>query len=178
VTAELWNEDHEDDEGVLRGWATELGVSTEVMSRLVSQRRELVQDVAVDPRAWGFDLIERDASRRDVVTEFRSRSRTQGPLAESVLRGYEPLLRLTPRPLTMPSGTALDAHLVDAVHLDSEAAAEISDQLRSTLQVRLGRPLGAEHVEHAVREAAWDHELDAARVTADVLRALADVLHA
>jgi hypothetical protein len=177
VTGEFWNPEHEDDEGVLRDWATELGVSTEVMQRLVTQRRELVQRVAIEPRAWGLDLLPVDASRRDVVSEFRSLTRTQGSLAESFLAGYEPLLRLAPRPLTMPDGTALDAHLIEAVHLEPEAAAEIANQLRSNLQVRLGRPLEREHVEHAMREASWDHELDAARVTGDVLRALVSVVH-
>lgn len=176
MTGEFWNPAHEQDEGVLRDWATELGVTTEVMQRLVTQRRELVQRVAVEPRAWGFDLLPVDASRGDVVGEFRALTRTQGSLAESFLAGHEPLLRLAPRPLTMPDGTALDAHLVAAVHLDPEVAGEIANQLRANLQVRLGRPLEREHVEHAVREASWDHELDAARVTPDVLRALASVV--
>jgi hypothetical protein len=176
VTSEFWDPEHEDDEGVLRDWATELGVTTEVMSRLVTQRRELVQDVAVDPREWGLDLVRTDEPRRDVVAEFRGRTRTQGPLAESFLRGYEPLMRLAPRPLSMPGGVALDAHLVDAARLAPEAAADIATHLRTTLQLQLGRPLEREQVEHAVREAAWDHEFDAPRVTQDVLHALASVV--
>jgi hypothetical protein len=167
-----------DRDAALRQWATELGVSEDVMQRLVEQRRALVYDVAADPRAWGFDLIERGGRRRDVATEFRSQTRLQGALAESFLAEHSALLKLVPDPLTLPDGTPLDEHLVRAARLEPEAAADIARQLRSTLQVRLGRPLEAEHVEHAVREAAWDHELDAARVTPDVLRALVQVIAA
>ena len=175
MTGPFVEDDREDDE-VLRDWATELGVSTEVMRRLVEQRRELLHEVALDPRAFGFDLLPRGGSRRDVVAEFRSRTRTQGALAESFLTGSDALLKSTPRPLTLPDGSPLDRHLVQAAGLAPDAAAAIADHLRSTLQARLGRPLETDHVEHSVREAAWDHELDAARVTPEVLRALAPVL--
>lgn len=170
------DDEREDDDSALREQATGHGVSTEVMRRLVEQRREQLAEVAPDPRAFGFDLLDRGAARRDVVTEFRARTRTQGPLAESFLAGSDQLLQLTPRPLTMPDGTPLDRHLEEAAGLMPEAAAHVADHLRVTLQARLGRPLEVEHVEHAVREAAWDHELDAARVTPDVLRALVRVL--
>lgn len=165
-----------DRDEALRQWATELGVTVDVMQRLVEQRRALVYDVAADPRAWGFDLIERGGRRRDVATEFRAATRLQGALAESFLAQHAPLLKLVPDPLTMPDGTPLDQQLVRGARLEPEAASDIARQLRSTLQVRLGRPLETEHVEHAVREAAWDHELDAARVTPDVLRALVSVI--
>lgn len=42
-------------------------------------------------------------------------------------------------------------------------------------QARLGRPLDAEAFEHAVREAAWDHELDATQVAPLVLRAVEEL---
>jgi hypothetical protein len=167
---------HADPDQALRDWARELGVTVDVMQRLVEQRRALVYDVAEDPRAWGFDLIERGARRRDVATEFRAATRLQGTLAESFLAEHAALLKLVPDPLTLPDGSPLDEHLVRAARLDAPAASDIARQLRSTLQVRLGRPLETEHVEHAVREAAWDHELEAARVTPDVLRALVRVI--
>jgi hypothetical protein len=42
--------------------------------------------------------------------------------------------------------------------------------------VRLGHPLDVDAVEHAVREASWDHEFDAATAMPDVVRAMGDVL--
>lgn len=163
-------------EVALRDWARELGVSVEVMARLVEQRRALVRDVAAEPRAWGFDLCERRATRRDVAMELRGRTRLQGALAESFLAGHAALLRLVPDPPTMPDGTPLDAQLERRANVAPEVARDIAAHVRTTIQATLGRPLEQESVEHAVREAAWDHDLEAARVQRDVLHALRSVV--
>lgn len=171
--------DDEEDPGdarVLGAWAAEHGVTPDVMSRLVAQRRVLVAQVAEDPRAWGFDLLAASAPRRDVATELRAGTRLQGALAASFLAGHAPLLALVPDPPTLPDGTPLDEQLVRAARLEREAARDLASHVRSTIQARLGRPLDPEAFEHAVREAAWDHDLDAQRTLPRVLDAVSDVL--
>lgn len=165
-----------DDE--LRRWATAMGVTPEVMSRLVEARAALVADIAGAPRSWGLDLVPHGASRRDAASEFRQRTHLQGQLAESFLVDHGALLDVVPDPPTMPDGTPLDALLVRAARLTPDAARDIAQHVRRTIQATLGAPLDPAAVEHAVREAAWDHELDAAVVTPHVLRALNEVLHA
>lgn len=160
----------------LRQRATQYGVTAEVMERMLAQRDSLGLEVAADPRAFGLDLLPPCAPRHDLEAEYRTRTRLQGGLAASFLADDGRLLGLAPDPPTMPDGTPLPEHLVRAARIGPEAAADIAGHLRSTMQARLGRPLDAEAVEHAVREASWDHELDAATVAPDVLRALRDMV--
>lgn len=165
-----------DPEGALREWALELGVTTEVMARMVEQRRALVQDVAADPRAWGLDLLPARIARRDIAAEYRARTRLTGTIAESFLADHSSLLALVPDPPTLPDGTPLDAHLVAGARLEPEVAREIAGHVRSTIQARLGRPLDDAAVGHAVREASWDHDLDVAFVLPRVRAAMKAVL--
>lgn len=158
----------------LQQWARELGVEPGVMQVLVEQRRALVYDVAEDPRAWGFDLLPAGAPRRDVAAELRARTRVTGALAGSFLVDHDALLALVPDPPTLPDGTPLDEHLQRAARLSPEVAHEVAAHLRTTIQASLGRPLDVDAVEHAVREVTWDHDLDAARVTPTVVRAMRD----
>jgi hypothetical protein len=168
--------DPDESEAALDGWARELGVDREVMQRLVEQRRALVYDVAADPRGWGFDLLQPGARRRDVATEFRQQTRLTGTLADSFLQGHAPLLALVPDPPTLPSGRPLDEHLVERARLDPDVARDVAQHVRTTIQAGLGRALVAEDFAHAVREAAWDHDVDAAQVGSVVERAVADLL--
>lgn len=160
----------------VRSWAAELGVQPELLVRLVQLRSQLVAEVADDPLAWGFGLLPRGMAPRDLVEEFRMRTRTQGDLAESFIAGHPPLLELMPDHLMLPSGRPLAIELTTRAALEPDAAFELATHLRSTLQARLGRPLDADAVAHAVREVAWDHQLDASLVTARVLAVLADVV--
>lgn len=159
-------------DGTLQQWARELGVEPAVMQVLVEQRRALVYDVAEDPRAWGFDLLPAGAPRRDVATELRTRTRVTGSLAGSFLVDHDALLALVPDPLTLPDGTPLDEHLRRTARLAPEVARDIAAHVRTTIQASLGQPLDVDAVEHAVREATWDHDLDASRVTPTVVRAM------
>ena len=168
--------DQEEADAELEQWARELGVDTLVMRTLVEQRRALVFDVAADPRGWGFDLLPARASRRDAATTFRRQTRLTGSLGDSFLAGHRPLLSLVPDPPTMPDGTPLDRQLVAAARLDPEPAAAIARHIRATIQARLGAPLDRESFEHAVREAAWDHDLDAANVIPAVLSAVSELV--
>lgn len=167
--------DAEPDE-LMRQQAQSLGVSVESLATMLEQRELFVAKVQADPRAWGFDLAAAGAPRRDAAEEYRRATRLTGVLGESFLSGYEPLMAAAPDPLTMPDGTPLPRHLEATVRLDAEAARDIADHIRSTIQARLGRPLDADAFAHAVREAAWDHELDAAQVTPYVLRAVEELL--
>ena len=167
-------EDAEMSNEALAVWARELGVTPEVMARLVEERRALVYDVAADPGAWGFGLIPRGAPRRDVGAEFRASTRLTGVLAESFLAGHGSLLSLVPRPLALPDGRPVADYLVEHARLGEAAATDLADHLRSTIQSRLGRALDAEAVEHAVRDAAWDHDLDVAQVLPRILQVLRD----
>ncbi|MCW2926437.1 MAG: hypothetical protein JWM86_405 [Thermoleophilia bacterium] len=162
-------------DGALAGQAQALGVSVEMLRTMHGARRELVALVAQDPRAWGFDLVARGAVRRDLAAEFRQRTRLTGTIGDSFLQGHEPLLALAPDPLTTPAGHPLDRVLREQARLDADAARDLARHLRVTVQASLGAPLDHESIEHAVRELAWDHELDAARIAPQVLDALADV---
>ncbi len=168
--------DAEQSEAALADWARELGVDTDVMQRLVEQRRALVYDIAADPRTWGFDLQPSSAPRRDAATEFRRQTRLTGTLGDSFLQDHEPLLALVPDPPTMPDGTPLDELLARDTSLDPDAAGSVARHVRAAIQERLGRPLDREAFEHAVREAAWDHDLDPSRVAPQVLDAVEALL--
>jgi hypothetical protein len=168
--------DDEGDAAALAGWARELGVTDEVMRRLVEQRRALVFDVADDPRAWGFDLLPARAPRREAAAEFRRATRLTGALAESFLAEHGALLALVPEPPTMPDGTPLDELLVRTARLAPEPARAVAHHVRTTLQATLGAPLTREAVERAAREASWDHDLDAARTIEAVTLAMRQVL--
>lgn len=160
----------------VRQRATQFGVTAEVMQRMLDAREELAAEIAREPRAWGFDLLPAGAQRRDLVAELRSRTRLQGPLAESFVADDGRLLALAPDMPTMPDGTPLDEQLVRHAGLAPEAARDVARHVRATMQARLGRALDEEAFEHAVREAAWDHELDAGVVTPPVLGAVASLL--
>lgn len=160
----------------LRSWAAELGVQPDVLRRLVEQRAELVAEVAEDPLAWGFGLLPRGISPRSLVEEFRARTRTGGDLAESFIAGHPPLLALMPEHLVLPAGRPIAIEFTLQAGLEPDAAWELAAHLRTTLQARLGRPLDAEVIAHAVREVAWDHQLDADLVGARVQSVLAPVL--
>ncbi len=175
MTARPGHDEHGDDVA-LTDWARELGVDDDVMQRLVEQRRALVFDVADDPRGWGFDLIPARAQRRDAATEFRRATRLTGALAESFLVDHGPLLALVPEPPTMPDGMPLDAWLAQSARLHSDEARAIAHHVRTTIQATLGAPLTREAIEHAAREASWDHDLDAARTIDAVVIALRDLL--
>lgn len=164
--------DEPEGEVALQQWARELGVEPETMQVLVEQRRALVYDVAQDPRAWGLDLLPTGAPRRDIAAELRARTRVTGALAGSFLVEYDALLELAPDPPTLPDGMPLDEHLVREARLSPEVARDLSAHVRSTMQASLGRPLDAGAIEHAVREVAWDHDLDAARVAPLVVGAM------
>lgn len=166
------------DDAALRSRATELGVSVEVLARLLDGRRALVEQVSRDPRAWGLDLLPASSPRRDVVTEFRRLTRLQGALADSLLQGWEPLLRLVPDPLTAPDGTPLPTLLEVQARLPPDAARDVAGHLRAAVQLRLGRALGPEAVERAVREVSWEHQLDPARIEPRVAEALRSVVAA
>jgi hypothetical protein len=166
--------DEQDDS--LRAQAQALGVSVDMLRTMHGARRELVQLVAADPRTWGFDLAPPGEGRRDLATEFRQRTRLTGTIGASFLQDHEPLLACAPNPLTMPDGIPLDGLLREQARLDVDSARDLAGQLRATVQASLGRPLDHAAVEHAVREVAWDHELDAAQVAPLVLRAMSDVL--
>lgn len=170
--------DAEESDAALAEWARELGVDSAVMRVLVEQRRALVYDVAADPRGWGFDLLPAGARRRDIGTEFRRHTRLTGALGDSFLQGHAPLLALVPDPPTMPDGTPLDELLVTGARLAPEAASDIAQHVRSTIQLTLGRPLDRDAFDHAVREAAWDHDLDAARVSDHVNAAVRKIVDA
>jgi hypothetical protein len=161
---------------VLRQQAQSLGVKVEALVEMLEQRERFVAAVEADPRAWGFDLAPPNAERRDAVGEYRRATRLTGTLGESFLSGYEPLMAAAPDPLTMPSGVELPTHLHERAGLPREAAQDIAQHVRSTIQATLGRPLGADAVEHAVREASWDHDFDVSRVLPQVLDAMGDVL--
>ncbi|MCW2924931.1 MAG: hypothetical protein JWM98_2335 [Thermoleophilia bacterium] len=165
-----------DDPATITAWARELGVTPEVMGRMVSERGALVAQVAVDPRAWGFDLLPAGAPRRDVSDEYRARTRLTGAISESFLAGHAPLLAMVPDPPTLPDGTPLDVQLLQEARLEPDVVHDLTQHLRTTIQARLGRPLDAEAVEHAVRDVAWDHDLDVANTLPRVLAALARVL--
>jgi hypothetical protein len=160
----------------LRSWAAELGVQPELLRRLIEARSTLVAEVADDPLAWGFGLLPKGVRPRDLVEELRAHSRTRGPLAESFIAGHPPLLRLMPEHLTLPAGRPIAIEFTLQAGLEPDAAWELAQHLRTTLQARLGRPLDAESVAHAVREIAWDHQLDAALIGPRVQAALAPVL--
>ncbi|MCB0879249.1 MAG: hypothetical protein KDC46_09755 [Thermoleophilia bacterium] len=168
--------DPEQSDAALADWARELGVDTTVMQRLVEQRRGLVYDIAESPRTWGFDLCPARAPRRDAATEFRRQTRLTGTLGDSFLQDHEPLLALVPDPPTMPDGTPLDEHLVAEARLSPEAAIDVARHVRAVIQQSLGRPLDPAAIEQAVREAAWDHDLDAAQATRHVIGALSELL--
>ncbi|MCZ4495826.1 MAG: hypothetical protein JWM25_409 [Thermoleophilia bacterium] len=161
---------------VARDWATELGVTPEVLQRLVDERRALVDEVAVDPGAWGFDLRVPVAERFDLATEFRRRTRLPGKLAESFIDNHAPLLDLVPNPLQLPDGTTLPEALTGSGGLTMEAAMGVSRQIRHGVQAHLGRPLDRATVARAVREAAWEYDFDASIVERAVLDVLAPVL--
>ena len=161
---------------LVRQQAQSLGVSVEALQTMLEQRELFVAKVEAEPRAWGFDLLPAGAARRDAAEEYRRATRLTGVLGESFLSGYEPLMAAAPHPLTMPDGTPLDVHLQRRARLEADAARDIADHVRTTIQARLGRALDADAFEHAVREAAWDHELDAAQVTPLVLRAVEELL--
>lgn len=161
-------------EQALQQWARELGVEPAVMQSLVEQRRALVHEVAEDPRAWGMDLLPTGSPRRDVAAELRARTRVTGALAGSFLVAHEALMELVPDPPTLPDGTPLDVHLQRSARLEPDVARDLADHVRSTIQATLGHPLGVDAVEHAVREVAWDHDLDAARVAPAVVAAMRD----
>jgi hypothetical protein len=156
--------------------ASALGVSGETYRAMQVELQALVRLVAEDPRAWGFDLLPRSAPRRDVEAEFRRRTRLTGTLGGSFLQGQDALLALVPNPPTMPDGTPLDAQLQHVARLEPDAARDLAQHVRSTIQATLGQPIDEHAIEHAVREAAWDHDLDAARTTPNVLRAVAQLL--
>lgn len=160
----------------LAHWARELGVEPAVMQQLVEQRRGLVYDIADDPRAWGFDLLASSSERRDAAAAFRQQTRLTGRLAESFLQDHPPLLALVPDPPTMPDGTPLDAYLAERAAIEPEVARAVATRIRVELQGSLGQPLEREAVEGAVRDACWDHDLDATRTIGLVVDALADVL--
>ncbi|MCW2950679.1 MAG: hypothetical protein JWN41_1692 [Thermoleophilia bacterium] len=160
----------------LRSWAGELGVQPDLLRKLIAVRAQLVSEVAEDPLAWGFGLLPRGIRPRDLVEEFRERTRTRGDLAESFITGHPPLLALMPEHLGVPGGRPIALEFVVAAGLAPDAAYELASHLRATLQARLGRPLDADAVSHAVREIAWDHQLDAALVTGRVLAVLRDVV--
>lgn len=164
-----------DDMAVIQQTST-LGVTPEVMHRMLIERKAFVAELAADPRAWGFDLLPASAERRDAAAEFRRRTRMTGALGDSVLVAFDPLLAVVPDPPTMPDGTPLDVHLQRHARLEAEPAQEIAQHVRTTIQATLGRPLDEDAFERAVREAAWDHELDAAQVTPLVLRAVGELL--
>jgi hypothetical protein len=159
-----------------RDLATELGVTPEVLERLVDERRTLVAEVAADPAAWGFGLVAPSAERRDVVTELRQRTRLAGRLAESFIDGYAPLLDLVPDPLVLREGVTLPEALVGTGGLTMEAAMGVARQVRAGVQAHLGRPLERATVARAVREAAWEYDFDASIVEPAVLDLLAPVL--
>ncbi len=161
---------------LIQAQAQALGVSVESLLTMIEQRELFVAKVEAEPRAWGFDLAPADAPRRDAAEEYRRATRLTGVLGESFLSGYEPLMAAAPNPLTMPDGTPLARHLEISARLNADAARDIAQHVRTTVQARLGRPLDADAFEHAVREAAWDHELDAAQVTPLVLRAVEELL--
>lgn len=161
----------------LASQAQALGVSVEMMRTMHGARRELVKLVSADPRAWGFDLVARGEPRRDIAAEFRQRTRLTGSIGDSFLQGHGPLLALSPDPLTTPEGLPLDRVLAEQARLDTDAARDLARHLRVTVQASLGAPLDVDSIGHAVREIAWDHELDAARVTPQVLSALTRVTH-
>lgn len=165
-----------DEDVALRAQANTLGVTPDVMRRMLSERAVLVAEVAQDPRAWGFDLLRPGAERRDLAAEYRRRVRLTGSLGDSFLGWFEPLMALVPDPPTLPDGTPLDQHLARHARLEPEAARDIAHHVRTTLQATLGAPLDADAVEHAVREASWDHDFDVARVLPQVLHAMGDVL--
>lgn len=156
--------------------AAELGVQPDVLRRLDAERDRLVSEVAEDPLAWGFGLLPRGVHPRDVVEEFRVRSRTRGPLGESFLTGHPPLLELMPEYLLLPTGRPVAIELVAAAGLDPDAAWEVAAQLRAVIMRGLGRPLDVASVAQVVRDVAWDHQLDAKRLTERVCAVLADVL--
>lgn len=161
------------DEDALLDQARAHGVDAEVFARMLEGVDELVEQVRRDPRAWGFDLLPVGVARRSVEQEFAARVRIRGPLAASFLQGHGPLLACAPDPLTVPSGASVASVLVDRARVDEEMATELAQLLRTTIQARLGGPLDRAAVEHAVREVAWDREVDAAQITPMVLHALA-----
>ncbi len=163
---------------LLRQQAQALGVDVPTLVEMLEQRELFVAKVEAEPRVWGFDLLAPDAPRRDVVGEYRRASRLTGTLGESFLSAYEPLMTAVPDPLTLPpDGMQTLPELLEEVDgISPEAAADIAQHLRTTLQATLGRPLEAEAVGRAVREAAWDHDFDAAVVLPKVLEAMEDVL--
>lgn len=156
--------------------ARSMGVDVEALRRMMEERTAFVEEVAAAPRDWGFDLAPATAERRDAAAEYRRRTRMTGALGDSFLVAYDPLLAVVPRPPTMPDGTPLDVHLQRHARLDADAARDIAMHVRTTIQATLGKPLDADAFEHAVREAAWDHELDAAQVTPLVIRAVETLL--
>lgn len=156
--------------------ATQFGVSADVMERMLQEHTALMEQIAREPRAWGLDLLPAGAPRHDLTAEYRARTRLQGQLAESFLADDGQLLALAPDPPTMPDGTPLDEHLVRHAGLEPEAAHDLARHVRATILARLGRPLDADAFEHAVREVAWDHELDASVVTPLVLRSVETLL--
>lgn len=160
----------------LHGWASELGVQPDVLVRLVQQRTALVAEVAEDPLAWGFGLLPAGVRPRSLVEEFRARTRTRGDLAESFIAGHPPLLALMPEHLTLPAGRPIAIEFTLQAGLEPDAAWELAQHLRTTLQARLGEPLDEPSIAHAVREVAWDHQLDVDRLTARVRSVLAPCL--
>ena len=160
----------------VRQQALALGVSVEALLTMLEQRELFVAKVESEPRAWGFDLTPADAPRRDAAEEYRRATRLAGVLGESFLSVYEPLMAAAPNPLTMPDGTRLDEYLERTTGLGVDAARDIAVHIRSTIQATLGKPLEQDAVEHAVREASWDHEFDAAVVMPSVLHAMSDIL--
>lgn len=164
------------DEALLRERARALGVQPDVLRRMLDERAALVDMVRLDPRAWGLDLAPASTTRALLTDHYRHLIRMTGPLGESFLMGYEPLMALVPDPPTLPDGTPLDVHLQRHARVDADAARDIAHHVRTTLQATLGAPLDADAVEHAVREAAWDHDFDAASVTPQVLRAMEELL--
>jgi hypothetical protein len=158
--------------------ARSLGVRPERLARMICERERLVAKVVADPRAWGFDLRASDdpAPRRDVVAAYRDATQLTGRLGESFLTAYEPLMAAVPDPPTMPDETPLDGYLQAHSTLGPEAAGDLACHVRAMIQSNLGRPLDADGFLHAVRETAWDHDLDAVQVGDSLLRAVRDLL--
>jgi len=157
--------------------AAKLGVQPDVLRRLDAERDGLVAEVAEDPLAWGFGLLPSGVHPRDVVEEFRARTRTRGDLGESFLSGHGPLVELMPEHLMLPTTRRpIAIELVMAAGLEPDAAWECSAQLRAALIRRLGRPLDAEVVDQVARDVAWDHQLDAALLQRRITAVLAEVL--
>lgn len=165
-------------DALLEQQARVLGVDVSTLVEMLEQRELFIAKVEAEPRAWGFDLLAADEVRRDVASEYRRATRLTGTLGESFLSAYEPLMAAVPDPLTMPpDGLAtLPEQLEEHAGLTPEAARDVAQHIRTTVQATLGQPLTKDAVERAVREAAWDHDFDAATYVPKVVDALETVL--